>query len=92
MLFIAFTLVAGIVAVNSGNNLLFILVAALLGLLSLSGILAFLNISGLSLSLRTPEEVFAAFEEEPQAAADSYRKGIMLVTENEAAYPLRRTY
>ena len=59
MLFIGFTLVAGIVAVNSGNNLLFILVAALLGLLSLSGILAFLNISGLSLSLRTPEEVFA---------------------------------
>ncbi len=30
--------------------------------------------------------------EEPQAAADCYRKGIMLVTENEAAYPLRRTY
>ena len=30
--------------------------------------------------------------EEPQAAADCYRKGIMLVTEHEAAYPLRRTY
>ena len=29
--------------------------------------------------------------EEPQAAADCYRKGIMLVTEHEAVYPLRRT-
>jgi HemY protein len=30
--------------------------------------------------------------EEPQAAADCYRKGIMLVTEHEVAYPLRRTH
>ena len=30
--------------------------------------------------------------EEPQAAADCYRQGIMLVTEHEAAYPLRRTH
>ena len=30
--------------------------------------------------------------EEPQNAADCYRKGIMLVTEHEAAYPLRRTH
>jgi uncharacterized protein (DUF58 family) len=58
-LFIGFTLVAGVVAVNSGNNLLFILVAALLSLFSLSGILAFLNIRGLDISLRAPGEVFA---------------------------------
>ena len=30
--------------------------------------------------------------EEPQAAADCYRQGIMLVTEHEAAYPLRRSH
>ena len=30
--------------------------------------------------------------EEPETAADCYRKGIMLVTEHEAAYPLRRTH
>jgi uncharacterized protein (DUF58 family) len=58
-LFVVFTLTAGVVAVNSGNNLLFILVAALLSLLSLSGILAYLNIRGLDVSMRAPEEVFA---------------------------------
>jgi len=58
-LFIAFTLIAGGVAVNSGNNLLFILVAALLSLLTLSGILAYINIHGLDISLRVPGEVFA---------------------------------
>ncbi len=58
-LFIAFTLIAGVVAVNSGNNLLFILVAALLSLLTLSGILAYINIHGLDISLRVPGEVFA---------------------------------
>jgi len=58
-LFVVFTLTAGVVAVNSGNNLLFILVAALLSLLSLSGILAYLNIRGLRVSMRAPDEVFA---------------------------------
>ncbi len=59
MLFIAFTLTTGVVAVNSGNNLIFILVTALLALLALSGLLAYQNIGGLAISLRTPEEIFA---------------------------------
>jgi uncharacterized protein (DUF58 family) len=59
MLYIAFTLTIGVVAVNSGNNLLFILVTALLSLLALSGLLAYHNIGGLAISLRTPEEIFA---------------------------------
>jgi uncharacterized protein (DUF58 family) len=61
MLFILFTLAAGVVAVNSGNNLLFILVAALLSLLTLSGILAYMNIRGIDLSLRIPGEIFAGY-------------------------------
>jgi uncharacterized protein (DUF58 family) len=59
VLFIAFTVTAGVVAVNSGNNLLFILVAALLSLLTLSGFLAYININGLDLALRVPGEIFA---------------------------------
>jgi uncharacterized protein (DUF58 family) len=58
-LFVLFTLAAGVVAVNSGNNLLFILVAVLLSLLTLSGVLAYLNIRGLDISVRSPDEIFA---------------------------------
>lgn len=58
-LFIAFTIAAGAVAVNSGNNLLFLLVAAMLALFAVSGILAYINIQGLLVSLSFPEEVFA---------------------------------
>ncbi len=58
-LFIAFALTAGFVAVNAGNNLLFILLASLLALLTVSGVLAYLNIRGLTVSLRVPGEVFA---------------------------------
>jgi uncharacterized protein (DUF58 family) len=58
-LFIVFTIAAGAVAVNSGNNLLFLLVAAVLALFAVSGILAYINIQGLLASLALPEEVFA---------------------------------
>jgi uncharacterized protein (DUF58 family) len=58
-LFIAFTIAAGAVAVNSGNNLLFLLVAAVLALFAVSGILAYINIRGLMVGLSFPEEIFA---------------------------------
>jgi uncharacterized protein (DUF58 family) len=56
---IALVLAAGVVAVNSGNNLLYFLVAALLALFGLSGILGHRNLAGVRLSLLPPEEVWA---------------------------------
>lgn len=47
----ALTLAMGIAAVNTGNNILFLLVSLLLSLLILSGFLAFLNVRALDLQV-----------------------------------------
>ena len=52
-------LAAGIVAVNSGNNLLYFVVAVLLALFGLSGLLGHRNLSGVRLRLLPPEEAWA---------------------------------
>jgi uncharacterized protein (DUF58 family) len=52
-------LACGIVAVNSGNNLLYLVVAALLALLALSGVLGHRNLRGVGLRLLAPEEAWA---------------------------------
>lgn len=50
---------AGIVAVNSGNNLLYLVVSSLLALLALSGLLGHANLRGVGLRFLPPEEVWA---------------------------------
>jgi uncharacterized protein (DUF58 family) len=52
-------LAAGIVAVNAGNNLLYLVVASLLATLALSGLLGHRNLRGVGLRLVTPEEAWA---------------------------------
>jgi uncharacterized protein (DUF58 family) len=52
-------LAAGIVAVNSGNNLLYLVVASLLAALALSGLLGHRNLSRVGVRLIPPEEVWA---------------------------------
>jgi uncharacterized protein (DUF58 family) len=59
LLAIVLVLAAGIVAVNSGNNLLYLVVASLLALFALSGVLGHLNLAGLGLRLLPPEEAWA---------------------------------
>lgn len=49
----------GVVAVSTGNNLLYLLEAMLLGLIIVSGLLSEMSMRGLRLSLRVPDEVFA---------------------------------
>lgn len=44
---------------NTGNNLLYLLVSMLLGLIVVSGILSERSMRGLTIALRTPDEVFA---------------------------------
>lgn len=55
----ASTLLLGVAAVNTGNNLLFLIVSAMLGFMAVSGILGWLNIRGLSVSVRFPDELYA---------------------------------
>jgi uncharacterized protein (DUF58 family) len=49
----------GFAAVNTGNNLLFLIVSALLGFMTVSGILGWLNIRGLHMRVELPEEIYA---------------------------------
>lgn len=56
---VALVLAAGVVAVNAGNNLLYLVVASLLATLALSGLLGHRNLRGVGLRLLTPEEAWA---------------------------------
>ena len=57
--YIGFVLVIGIAALNTGNNLLFIVVAAMLAAVLVSGIASSIVLFGLSLNVTLPEHVFA---------------------------------
>ncbi len=54
------TLVIGIAALNTGNNLLYIVVAAMLAAILVSGIFSAVVLRGLELDVRLPAHVFAA--------------------------------
>lgn len=58
-LYVLLTILLGFAAVNTGNNLLFIIDAAMLGFMSVTGIIGLGNISGLRLSLDVPDEIYA---------------------------------
>jgi uncharacterized protein (DUF58 family) len=55
----ALLLGAGLVAVNAGNNLLYLLVSGLLALYALSGVIAYANFRGLAVRAVPPDEVYA---------------------------------
>ena len=56
------TLLLGVAAINTGNNLIYLIVAALLGLLLISGLFGKRNLSGLDVQIRMPEEIYAKTE------------------------------
>jgi len=57
-LYIGMTLLLGFAAVNTGNNLLYLLVSALLGFMAVSGLLGRWNLAGLALRCVPPQEVY----------------------------------
>ena len=60
MIYILISVVIGIAAINTGNNLLYVVVAALLSAILVSGIASALVLRGLALDVHLPEHVFAA--------------------------------
>lgn len=60
--YIAITLLIGFAAVNTGNNLLYLIVSALLGFMTVSGVAGWINIRGLELQVRLPDEIYAGQE------------------------------
>jgi uncharacterized protein (DUF58 family) len=59
MVYIGITVVIGIAAINTGNNLLYIVVAALLSAILVSGIASAVVLRHLTLDVHLPEHVFA---------------------------------
>jgi uncharacterized protein (DUF58 family) len=53
------TLLIGFAAVNTGNNLLFLIVSALLAFMAVSGVAGWRNIRNLSMRLDLPDEIYA---------------------------------
>ncbi|UFS70828.1 DUF58 domain-containing protein [Geomonas sp. RF6] len=58
----ATTLGLGVAAVNTGNNLLFLIVSAMLGFMAVSGLMGWLNIRNLEVRLQVPDEVYAGVQ------------------------------
>ncbi|HZW92555.1 MAG TPA: DUF58 domain-containing protein [Candidatus Eremiobacteraceae bacterium] len=59
VVYVLVTLVIGIAALNTGNNLLYIVVAAMLAAILVSGIVSAYVLRRLNLEVRLPEQVFA---------------------------------
>jgi uncharacterized protein (DUF58 family) len=59
VVYVLVTLVIGIAALNTGNNLLYIVVAAMLSAILVSGVVSALVLRGLELEVSLPEHVFA---------------------------------
>lgn len=59
IIYVLATLVIGIAALNTGNNLLYIVVAAMLGAILVSGVGSAVVLRRLELDVRLPEHVFA---------------------------------
>jgi len=59
LIYIGITVVIGIAAINTGNNLLYIVVAALLSAILVSGVASALVLRHLQLDVHLPEHVFA---------------------------------
>ncbi|MGA8436808.1 MAG: DUF58 domain-containing protein [Candidatus Sulfotelmatobacter sp.] len=59
VVYVLVTLVIAIAALNTGNNLLYIVVAAMLAAILVSGVVSAMVLRGLELDVRLPEQVFA---------------------------------
>jgi uncharacterized protein (DUF58 family) len=59
-IYMAGILLVALPALNTGNNLLFLILASLIAIILMSGILSSITLSGIELSLKLPEHIFAA--------------------------------
>ena len=61
-LYVVVVLVVGVAALNTGNNLLYIIVSAMLAAIAVSGAASAVCLRGLRLDLKVPEHIFAGVE------------------------------
>jgi uncharacterized protein (DUF58 family) len=58
-LYLAGIVLVALAAINTGNNLLFLILACLIGSILMSGILSSITLAGVELNLHLPEHIFA---------------------------------
>ncbi len=58
------TLLVGIAAVNTGNNLLYVILSMMLSIMAISGFESLINIKGLQPELALPDEIYARTDSE----------------------------
>jgi uncharacterized protein (DUF58 family) len=58
-IYIAATLLVALAALNTGNNLLFLILACLISVILMSGILSSISLAGVELRVELPEHIFA---------------------------------
>jgi len=59
-IYIGATLLVALAALNTGNNLLFLILACLISVILMSGILSSISLAGVELRIELPEHIFAA--------------------------------
>lgn len=63
-IYIGATLVIALAALNTGNNLLFLILACLIAIILMSGLLSYICLTGVQLHLELPEHLFAGHSEQ----------------------------
>ena len=58
-IYIGATLLVALAALNTGNNLLFLILACLISVILMSGILSSISLAGVELRIELPEHIFA---------------------------------
>jgi uncharacterized protein (DUF58 family) len=58
--YVAGVLLISLAALNTGNNLLFLILATLIAIILMSGVLSSISLSGVSMRLELPEHIFAS--------------------------------
>jgi uncharacterized protein (DUF58 family) len=59
IIFLGLTFTVGFAALNTGNNLLYLIFGMMLSFIAASGIISMINLSGIEIKINPPEDVFA---------------------------------
>lgn len=75
-IYIGATLLVALAALNTGNNLLFLILACLISVILMSGILSSISLAGVELRIELPEHIFAG--QTVRAAVELHNEKLML--------------
>ena len=86
LLYVSVVLLIGVAALNTGNNLLYIIVAAMLAAIAVSGVASAVVLRDLELDVRLPEHVFAGEPVRGRLALRNPRKWMPSLSVNVAPF------